>query len=128
MATDSRNKIDIRPLNTKDFWTMVNVIKKGGVAAMQRMSELKNGTNEERGFFLLDVGLEYAQPELMAFFADLAGMTVEEFENGDFDFTLTVIEQLIEREDLGTFIKRVGNLAAKLSPNQAAAAPATVAN
>ena len=103
MATDSQ-KIDIRPLNTKDFWTMVNVIKKGGVAAMQRMSELKNGTNEERGFFLLDVGLEYAQPELMAFFADLAGMTVEEFENGDFDFTLTVIEQLIEREDLGTFI------------------------
>ena len=114
--------IEIRRLNTKDFWTIVNILRKGGKEAFSRMAQLEqNASVEERGMFIMDIGMEFAQKELSAFLADLAGMTKEEYENGSFDLTLTIIEQLAERENLEDFIKRVAALAKKFSKQQAAA-------
>lgn len=120
MATEQQT-INIRPLNTKDFWAVLNILRKGGKDALSRLSEMDGEvTNEARGMYILDIGMEYAEKELAIFLADLAGMTKEEYENGSFDLTLTIIEQLAERENLADFFKRVAALAGKFSKKPAA--------
>lgn len=111
-------EINIRKLNTADFWTLLNIIRKGGKDAMIRLQEAnKQDDDGARAMIILDVGMEYAEKELTVLFADLAGMTVEEYLQADFDTTLAILEKLIEQEDIANFIKRVANLAGRFSGN-----------
>lgn len=114
---DVAQRIEIRALNTADFWAILNILKKGGKEAFSKMKEAGNDDNA-RAFVILDVGMDYAQKELSGFLASLAGMDPDEYNKAPFDTTLSIIEQLEEKEDLGNFFERVANLAAKFSPKK----------
>lgn len=116
MAETTAKKLEVRKLNNQDFWAMLQILRKGGKAAFARMQEADNADDDmSRGMVLFDVGMEYAEAELIKLFSGLAGMTPEEFKEGDFDLTLTIIEQLEEQNDLANFMKRVAALAGKFS-------------
>lgn len=103
--------LKVRGLNTKDFWAIISIIRKGGKEAITRMKNLPADADEmARGMLILDIGMEYAEKDLTALLADLAGMTLEEYEAAPFDTTLEIIEQITAKEDLANFFKRVSGL------------------
>lgn len=105
-GTTAKGELQIRKLNTQDFWQIVTIIRKGGKDAIARLENLQEMDQIEAGMLLLDVGLEFAQKELGVFFAGIANMTVEEYENASFDTTLSILEQLEHRENLASFFNR----------------------
>ena len=109
-------EIQVRKLNTADFWRLLSIIRKGGKEAIAKLQAAnKSEDDNARAMILIDVGMEYAEKELTAFLADLAGLTNEEYLESGFDTTLAIIEQLVEQEDISNFTKRVANLAGKFS-------------
>ena len=109
-------EIQVRKLNTADFWRLLNIIRKGGKEALIKLQSVNTAEDDgARAMVLLDVGMEYAEKELTAFLADLAGLSQEEYMESGFDTTLAIIEQLAEQEDISNFTKRVVNLAGKFS-------------
>lgn len=108
--TPEAGAINIRPLNTKDFWNIIDIFRVGGKEAI---AKLPTGGQEisksEAGMLILDVGLEYAQAELFKFFASIAQMTPAEYEAAPFDTTLIILEQLTEKENLADFFTRAVN-------------------
>ena len=109
-------EIQVRELNTADFWRLLNIIRKGGKEAIVKLQSVNTAEDDNtRAMVLLDVGMEYAEKELTAFLADLAGLSVDEYMESGFDTTLAIIEQLIEKEDVSNFTRRVVNLAGKFS-------------
>lgn len=103
---ENENVVQIRSLNTKDFWNIVDIFRVGGKEAIAKIKEVENLSQTEAGMLILDVGLEFAQKELSKFFAGIANMTVDEYENADFDTTLSILEQLEEKENLADFFGR----------------------
>lgn len=108
--------IKVRKLNNADFWALIQIIRKGGkqaIAALKEADEAQD--NRARGMVIFEVGMQYAEQELQELFAKLCGMSKEEFLNEDFDTTLTVMERIVEDNDLGNFIKRVSAIIKKFS-------------
>lgn len=116
--------MEIKKLNTKHFWAIVSMIRKGGKDAILKLQNLdtpdaaEGSTDLVRGMLIFDVAMEHAERDLKGLFADLAGMTVEEYEEAPYDLTLDIIEQLTENEDLPAFFKRAANFVQKFLPNK----------
>lgn len=119
--------MEIKKLNTQHFWAIVSMIRKGGKDAILKLQELQKeeaaGEESEeaklaRGMLIFDVAMEHAERDLQALFADLAGMTLEEYKAAPYDTTLDIIEQLTEKEDLASFFKRAANFAKKFLPSK----------
>lgn len=100
------NAVIIRPLNTKDFWNIVDIFRVGGKEAIAKIKDVEDLNQTEAGMLILDVGLEFAQKELSKFFAEIAEMTPQEYEKAGFDTTLSILEQLEEKENLADFFDR----------------------
>lgn len=107
--------VEIRKLNTQDFWQVLTIIRKGGKEAVSRLENLQDMDQMAAGMLLMDVGLEFAQKELSVFFAGIANMSVEEYEQADFDTTLSILEQLEEKENLADFFGRAVKFGKKFS-------------
>lgn len=103
-------EIQVRKPNTEDFWKLLKIIKSGGKEAISRMKDLDSDNEMAAALLIVDVGMDHAEKDLKAFLADLAGMTVEEFNEGDFDLTFSVIEAFSEKVDLPSFFKRAADL------------------
>lgn len=116
--------MEIKRLNTQHFWSIVSMIRKGGKEAILKLQELNKGAADnqgadlERGMIIFDVAMEYAEKDLQTLFADLAGMTLEEYREAPYDVTLEIIEQLAEQEDLASFFKRAASFTKKFLPNK----------
>ena len=104
-------ELKFRGLNTKDFWSLLKIVKAGGKEALNALNEAD--TNEGRAMIIIDIGLDYAEKELSGFLADLAGLTLEEYQVGPFDLSLTILEQVQERNDLAGFFNRAANFIKK---------------
>lgn len=117
-AAQTNEKLSIRRLNTKDFWTVLSVLRKGGKEALSRMGAAEEMDNMARGILIMDIGLEYAEKDLKGLLADLAGMSLEEYEKQPFETTIDIIEVVSEQEDLSAFFKRVAGLFKKVSPTE----------
>lgn len=112
----AQKKIEVRKLNTQDFWSVLDILRKGGKEAFSRLREADDAESDTaRGMVLFDVGMQYAQKELQQFFADISGMKLEEYQKSELDTTLEIIEQLEEKNNLGDFFQRVAGLAKKFS-------------
>lgn len=129
-------ELNIKPLNTSHFWQLISMIRKGGKEAIMTLQQMavreaaekklaeeqgkEWGENEkkqlemERGMVIFDIAMQHAERDLKAMFADLAGMTLEEYEAARFDLTFDIIEHLIEKEDLAGFFRRAANFAQKI--------------
>lgn len=102
----SENGVQVKKLNTKDFWNIVNIFRVAGKEAIGQLKSKEEMTKQEAGMLIFDVGMEHAQKELSKFFAELVNMTVEEYEAAPFDTTLTILEQLEQNENLADFFGR----------------------
>ena len=140
--------MEIKKLNTKHFWLLVSMIRKGGKDAIFQLQALevkekiakeeaakaaagdapalteeeikkqKADADMERGMILFDIAMEHAETDLQKLFADLADMTLDEYQQADFDLTLEIIEQLADKEDLASFFQRAANFAKKFLPKK----------
>lgn len=113
--TTEAKTIEIRKLNTQDFFSIITIIRKGGKEALAKLDNIQQLDKMEAGMLIFDVGLEFAQKELSVFLASIANMSVEEYEKSDFDTTLTILEQLEERENLTDFFSRAVKFGKKFS-------------
>lgn len=104
-------ELTFRGLTTKDFWSLLQIIKAGGKEAFSALNQAE--TDDQRAMVVIDIGLEYAEKELKGFLADIAGLTVEEYDAGPFDLSLTILEAVQEKNDLTGFFKRAANFIKK---------------
>ncbi len=120
-------ELQVRALDTRDFFKIMDILRKGGKEAFQKMQNAaqQDGETSEnyRTMILLDVGMEHAQKELKELFASLAGISVEEYEKSDFDTTLTIIEHIEEHNNMASFFKRVTKLVQKYTDKGKAKPP-----
>ena len=129
--------MDIRQLKTKDIFTLANMLLKVSGEAQEELTTLitskhlenKDKTKEEQLQDQMDLGLqiffslsnklmEYAEDDLIRWFADLTDMTVEEFYDTEITASLDVIETLSEREDLQDFLSRAFSLYKKMTKSE----------
>ena len=129
--------MDIRQLKTKDIFTLANMLLKVSGEAQEELTTLitskhlenKDKTKEEQLQDQMDLGLqiffslsnklmEYAEDDLIRWFADLTDMTVEEFYDTEITASLDVIETLSEREDLQNFLSRAFSLYKKMTKSE----------
>lgn len=108
-----KQNVIIRKLNTKDFWAILKMFVKGGKDAMARLQSLDKEDSQGTMLVILDVGMQYAETELQEFLSSIANMSIEEYQEGDFDLTLTIMEQWIEQEDIPNFFNRAAGLIKK---------------
>lgn len=104
-------ELEFRKLNTKDFWSLLKIIKAGGKEAFAALNQAE--TDEQRAMVIIDVGIDYAEKELAAFLGDIAGLTVAQYHEGPFDLSLTILESVQENNDLAGFFKRAANFIKK---------------
>lgn len=108
--------MDIRALKTKDFFIASKILAKIGNKVTRQLTP---GTTESQaGLLLLTTALEHAEGDMMAWLADIAGMTPEQFSETSFETPLIIIEKLVEKEDIPRFFGRVRELATKYSGKQ----------
>jgi hypothetical protein len=112
-------EITVRPLNTKDFWSILQIVRKGGKAAFMQLKQVDQDNEMGAAMVLLDIGLEYAEKDLSKLLADLAGMDAEQYNGAPFDTTLTIIEKLEKQEDLKSFFTRAAAFIKKFSAQKA---------
>lgn len=111
--------MDIKKLNTQHFWTIVSIIRKGGKDAILKLQQLdENADDLARGLLIFDIAMEHAEKDLQKLFADLAGVSIEEYHEMPFDTTLTIVEAIAEKENLTDFFKRAANFSKKFLPNK----------
>lgn len=104
----------MRKLNTLDLIKASTLLGKIG-----KNIEIPEGaSNVQIGIILFSNVMQHAETDFKTWLADIAGMSVEEFEKQPFDFPLEVIEQIAEQEDLNAFLQRVRGLMSKLSKKQ----------
>lgn len=108
LMPDKYKDLKVRKMNTADFWAILKMVSKGGKEAIAKLQGA-NGEAEST-YIIIDVCMEFAETELKGFLASLVGMKVEEYEKGDFDLTLAILEKWQEQEDLASFFKRAAGL------------------
>ena len=98
----------MRSLITKDIFTMSKIVKKMGLK-VKELEITETTTQMEAGASLIIKifeNLHLAQEESTAFFADLAGMEVEEFEDLPIEKVLEFIKEFKSTAGLESFLKQ----------------------
>lgn len=111
----------MRNLNNSDLFRIIRIIRKTGFKEKLKNLDLpkdENGnvllSNMEYGVVLLmEVieGVPEAEDEVFKFLADIAGVTLEEMKNDEFDLLLQVIEHLKGQKNLVNFLEQAFKLA-----------------
>lgn len=102
----------MRKLNTYDLFRAATIL--GKISSKLEIS--KEMTPQQIGVSFFASSLQYAESDLKQLLADISEMTVEEFDKQPFDYTFTLIETLIETEDMKSFLERVKSLSEKMQP------------
>lgn len=101
----------MRKLNTNDFIKCASLLGKIG-----KELEIDEGmSNAQVGVSIFATCMKHAETDFKIILADIAEMTVEEFEQQDFDFPIVLIEQISEQQNLQSFFIRVKGLANKIT-------------
>jgi hypothetical protein len=115
-------KLSYKGLNTKDFWDLLKIIKAGGKEAVTALGNAD--TDEQRAMVIIDVGLDHAEKDFKGFLANHAvkengeTLSVQEYDEGPFDLSLTILEKLQEESNLADFFKRAANLVKKFTAKE----------
>ncbi|MCK8826409.1 hypothetical protein MWH25_01430 [Natroniella acetigena] len=128
------NKIEVRDLKAKDVFTVskmllkvtgkakdqiFNLITADDVKEKIESKEELTGTEQvELGikiaYEVLSVCLEHAENDLKEWFADLIGVTAEEFDEMSFDTPMIIIEKVVTKEEAKSFFTRAFALFKKM--------------
>lgn len=125
--------ISVRDLTRKDFYTLVDIIKKFVVASgdgqimklFKASKEVASQSSEEQSLpnyevmiplfiELLEQAIKLLNSEVVEWFADLCGLSVEEYQNEVFDIDVQVVNMIIKQESFPRFF----SLASELFKNQ----------
>jgi hypothetical protein len=100
----------MRQLNTLDLIKGSSLLGKIG-----KNVEIPEGASSAQvGIALFSAVMAHAESDFKAWLADIAEISVEEFEKKPFDYPLEVLEQIAEKEDLTRFFERAKNLLKKM--------------
>ncbi len=99
----------VRPLTTLDLFKVAGMLGKCGDDLKPIIGEITN--DQALGFMFVSAGLKYAQKDLREWFADVAGMTVEQLDKQPAVFLIDILEALAAQEDLPGFFERARTLA-----------------
>jgi hypothetical protein len=114
------DEIQIRKLKARDVKTLAKMLAKmdtASISKLQKLVQSPKGKLAETVMF--EVGFSIIQTiatvtdDIWAWLADLAGMSVEEFDTSDFDAPEQVVRQLINGGQFQSFFGLVSKTAGK---------------
>lgn len=110
----------MRDLKNKDVWTVVGMLAKIADKSDLEIRKLvtkiqdEDVKDSEKGIdvavFVLKSAFRYVPEDLQEWLADLCEMSKEEFMEKDMDFTIEVIKELRQKEDVQNFFKKVSSM------------------
>ena len=114
------NEFTLRPLCTKDIFSLVKIISKFGVHEIKNCINAHRfkGVGKERyraagitvAFEIFDIAaqkLPECEKEICAFLGSLSGKTAEEIENQSPVITVKMIKALTEKDDFADFFTEI---------------------
>lgn len=116
---------EVRRLQTGDLFRLARILKSttaGARAALVSAVSVTEGETtvqidqSQLGFALFEAAVEQ-EDEIKRLFASLVGMSVPEFEKAPFDAPLTILERVMEQDDLPGFLSRALAFAKKMGGN-----------
>jgi hypothetical protein len=100
----------MRKLNSMDLIRGSSLLGKIG-----KNIEIPEGaSNAQVGIAIFSAVMAHAETDLKTWLADIAEISVEEFDKKPFDYPLEIIEEIAEKEDLSRFLERAKNLLKKM--------------
>lgn len=112
--------IKVRDIKISDIWKVAAILNKASKGAKVQLalalSENPKVDLRAFGFDMILTLLMESENELKAWFADLTGMTKEEFDNLPLTAIKDIYTQLSEKEDLKGFLASAVQSAKKVMP------------
>jgi hypothetical protein len=105
-----RRKKRMRKLNTFDLFRTAAILGKIGT----NLKITADMDPKQLGVSFFACALQYAETDLKNLLANISEMSTEEFEKMPFDYPLELIENLIESEDIKSFLERAKSLTRKM--------------
>ena len=109
--------MEIRDLTDEDLFTVVGIVSRGGEQVKDELMELRakgNVNNQQAGISvmmsLMKVLTGEQKEEIREWFADLIGVSLEEYKDKPIWTTPQVIKGLSEKDDIKKFIDIVSNM------------------
>lgn len=96
----------MRELKTKDIFALAKIIRKMDLRNELATLEFNQNEVEKLGvqlFWLLVENMEKAEEDIKAFFADIAGVTAQEFDDWSLEQLADFIDELKQQKGLGRF-------------------------
>ncbi|MBE6845576.1 MAG: hypothetical protein E7508_07700 [Ruminococcus sp.] len=118
------NEFTLRPLCTKDIFTLVKIISKFGVKEIKnslKANSFKNMAGKERyrsagiavAFEIFEIAaqkLPECEKEICAFLGSLSGKTAEEIEKQSPVVTVRMIKAVAEKDEFADFFTEISKL------------------
>jgi len=109
------SKYEMRPLKTKDIYTMSKILKKLDVKITLDLNKFKGKSQEQAGqLFFIELiknaleNLHFAQNEVNTFLAELVGIEANQFDELSIEDTVEIINQFKSQKGLATFLQLAG--------------------
>jgi hypothetical protein len=96
----------VKLANTTGNKSLVNMSPKESSDEVEKSEEDVTNSVLNYAFDILETILEVLNDDAAIWFADLLGVTIEEYDNLDFDIEMDVIEQLLEAKDFKGFFSK----------------------
>ena len=106
--------IQVRKLNSGDFHKLLKIAGKMGNNALVSLVKQTQVTNFSAGMAFVSAALECASEDIKALLCDLTGLTIEQYDQQEFDFPIDVMEKVFEQQDMGKVFLRVKGLMSKI--------------
>jgi hypothetical protein len=110
LCPKTRRKRQMRKLNSMDLIKGSSLLGKIG----KNIDIPEGASNAQVGIAIFSAVMAHAETDFKTWMADIAEISVEEFEKKPFDYPLEVIEEIAEKEDLTRFFERAKNLMGKI--------------
>lgn len=109
------SKYEMRPLKTKDIYTMSKILKKLDVKITLDLNKFKGKSQEQAGqeFFLVLIknaleNLHLAEKEVNTFLAELVGIDAKAFDELPIEDTIEIINLFKNQKGLANFLQLAG--------------------
>lgn len=100
----------MRNLVAKDLFTIAKIIRQAGIKEKIRNIGFTKDTSESEIIvsliFEAVTSIPEAEKEIFEFLADIAGVSVKELQNDEFDLLLKIIDHLKTQENFINFLKQ----------------------
>lgn len=107
--------VKVRKLNSGDFHKLLKIAGKMGNDALLSLVKQSQVTNFSAGMAFVSSALKCASEDIKELLCDLTGLTIEEYDQQEFDFPLDVLEVVFAQQDMGKVFLRLKGLMSKIT-------------